>query len=101
MPERRDLRGVGATVPTILEALLNLTIHSALSHYPEGMSFRCLFRAHSPMLTSIVRREGRYTALCDDCGLPIERTEGGRWAAAAPLVARGDQAATTSRTKVH
>jgi hypothetical protein len=43
------------------------------------------------MLTSIVRREGFYSALCDDCGLPIERLEAGRWAAAAPLAARANQ----------
>jgi len=57
------------------------------------MSLRCLIRSHRPMLTSIVRREGFYSALCDDCGLPIERLEEGRWAAAAPLVARRDQTA--------
>jgi hypothetical protein len=40
------------------------------------------------MLTSIVRRENRYTALCDDCGLPIERSEAGRWGASTLLAAR-------------
>ena len=69
----------------------NRTIHSGLSDYPTVMSLRCLFRTHRPMLTSIVRREGHYTALCDDCGLLIERSEAGRWAASVSLVARRDQ----------
>jgi hypothetical protein len=44
------------------------------------------------MLNSIVRREDRYTALCDGCGLPIERLEEGRWIEAQPLLSRPDQA---------
>jgi hypothetical protein len=42
------------------------------------------------MLTSIARRESHYTALCDDCGMPIDRAEAGRWAASAPMAARDD-----------
>jgi hypothetical protein len=57
------------------------------------VSFRCLFRVHRAMLTSIVRRADRYTALCDDCGLPLERSEEGRWAPPEPLVSRKGQAA--------
>jgi hypothetical protein len=57
------------------------------------MSLRCFFGRHRPMLTSIVRRDCGYTALCDDCGLPIVRAEDSRWAAAVPLVTRHDQAA--------
>jgi hypothetical protein len=45
------------------------------------------------MLNSIVRREDRYTALCDSCGLPIERSEEGRWTEAQSLLSRRDQAA--------
>jgi hypothetical protein len=45
------------------------------------------------MLTSIIRREDRFAALCDDCSLPIERSEGGRWSASEPLLTRRDQAA--------
>jgi hypothetical protein len=45
------------------------------------------------MLNSIVRREDHYTALCDSCGLPIERSEDGRWTEAQPLLSRRDQAA--------
>jgi hypothetical protein len=57
------------------------------------MSLRCFFGRHRPMLTSIVRRDWGYTALCDDCGLPIVRAEDSRWATAVPLVTRHDQAA--------
>jgi hypothetical protein len=45
------------------------------------------------MLNSIVRREDRYAAFCDSCGLAIERSEDGRWTEAQPLLARRDQAA--------
>jgi len=38
------------------------------------------------MLTSIVKRRHGYAALCDDCGLPIERPEDGRWSSAEPLI---------------
>jgi len=57
------------------------------------MGLRCLFRRHRPMLSSIVRRQDRYTALCDDCGMPIERGEKGRWASAEALVSRQGRAA--------
>jgi hypothetical protein len=50
------------------------------------MTLRCLFGRHRPMLTSIVTRQDCYTALCDDCGLPIERTENSRWASPEPLI---------------
>ena len=57
------------------------------------MSLRCLFRRHRPMLTSIMKREGGYSALCNECGLPIERGEEGRWVVAEPLLARRSEAA--------
>ena len=57
------------------------------------MSLRCIFLRHRPMLTSIVRREHGFGAMCDDCGLPIERSEGGRWEAARALVPERNQAA--------
>ena len=56
------------------------------SYYSGRVTFRCFFDRHRPMLTSIVTRQHGYAALCDDCGLPIERPENGRWTAAAPLV---------------
>jgi hypothetical protein len=62
-------------------------------HIFARMSLRCLIRLHRPMLNSIVRREDRYTALCESCGLPIERSEEGRWTEAEPLLSRRDQAA--------
>ena len=57
------------------------------------MSLRCFLGRHPPMLTSIVRRDSGYTALCDDCGLPIVRSEEARWTPAEPLVTKRDQAA--------
>jgi len=88
--------GNAATVVSIPGDIINPTIHSSFSQYSGRMGLRCLIRAHRPMLTSIVRREGRYAALCDDCGLPIERSETGRWAASMPLVARRVQKAPAS-----
>jgi hypothetical protein len=40
------------------------------------------------MLTSIIRRTSGFEALCDECGLPIERSEGSRWIISEPLVLR-------------
>lgn len=57
------------------------------------MSLRCLLRRHQPMLTSIVQRDRGYAALCDRCGMPIERSEAGRWAVSEPLISRSRQAA--------
>jgi hypothetical protein len=45
------------------------------------------------MLTSIVRRQDGYAALCDDCGLPIGRGENGRWTNAEPLLSKQHKAA--------
>lgn len=65
---------------------------------PLVMGLRCLVRLHRPMLTSIVRREDRFTAFCDGCGLPIERSDEGRWTEAQPLLSRHDQAASLDRS---
>ncbi len=43
------------------------------------------------MLTSIVRRQDRYTALCESCGLPIERSEEGHWTPAELLASLHDR----------
>lgn len=56
------------------------------------MSLRCLIGLHGPMLNSIVRREDRYTALCDSCAMPIERSEQGRWAACPALASKSRHA---------
>ena len=61
--------------------------------YSVSMSLGCLFGRHRPMLTSIMKRENGYAALCDGCGLPIERSEDGAWSIAKPLLARQDRAA--------
>jgi hypothetical protein len=45
------------------------------------------------MLTSILKKEDGYTALCNDCGLPIVRSDDARWTIAEPLVSRRDEAA--------
>jgi hypothetical protein len=57
------------------------------------MSLLCLLGRHRPMLTSIIQRGRGFSALCDHCGAPIERGEGGRWTHVAPLGSRTDQAA--------
>lgn len=99
-PEEQHFRGIGATVASKPDDFVYPTIESNLSQYSAGMSLRCLFRSHRPMLTSIVRREGRYKALCDNCGLPIERFETGRWAATMPLVARRVHQAPASDSSI-
>jgi hypothetical protein len=45
------------------------------------------------MLSSIIVRDDRFTALCDHCGAPIERDHSRRWVNAAPLLSNRDQAA--------
>lgn len=57
------------------------------------MKLRCLFLRHQPMLSSIIVRDGRFTALCDHCGAPLERNKSKRWVHAAPLISDRDQAA--------
>ncbi len=57
------------------------------------MNLRCIVRRHRPMLTSIVRRESGFAALCDECELPIERTDKGRWVVSEPLLSRHNQIA--------
>jgi len=61
-----------------------------LPGYNGVMRLRCFLGLHKPMLTSIVRKDHRFKALCDACTLPIERSEFGRWAVSAPLVGRLD-----------
>lgn len=57
------------------------------------MKLACLLLRHRPMLSSIMLRDGRFTALCDRCGLPIERPEGGRWKGCEPLSTDAERAA--------
>jgi hypothetical protein len=62
------------------------------------MSLRCLFRVHQPMLTSIIRRHDRFTALCERCGLPIERSNDSRWGPSEPLVSQHDEGVSLTRS---
>jgi hypothetical protein len=50
-----------------------------------AMSFRCLVAKHRPYLSSITRKTSGYAALCEGCGLPIERGEQGKWMPSPPL----------------
>lgn len=59
--------------------------------YLRLMSLLCLLGRHRPMLTSILRREHGFSALCDHCGAPIEREEGGRWTHAQAALSKTDQ----------
>jgi hypothetical protein len=49
------------------------------------MSLRCLFGYHRPSLSSITRRQGGYSAICESCARPLERTSSSRWVASDPL----------------
>lgn len=57
------------------------------------MSLRCLLGRHRPFVTSIVQRTAGFSALCNDCGFPIERSNKGRWMGAESLIAKREQAA--------
>ena len=59
------------------------------ARYGRVMSLRCLLGLHR-LLTSIVRKDDRFKALCDACSLPIERSEFGRWTVSAPLAGQQD-----------
>jgi hypothetical protein len=51
------------------------------------MSVLCLLGRHKPSQPSINRTEpGKYTALCANCGVPVESRDSRRWKAAEPLV---------------
>ncbi len=49
------------------------------------MSLRCLFGYHRPSLSSITRRQSGYSAICESCARPLERTSNSRWVASDPL----------------
>lgn len=51
------------------------------------MSLLCLLGRHKPSPPSINRiDQGKYTALCAHCGVPVESKDSRRWKAAEPLV---------------
>jgi len=53
------------------------------------MHLRCIFGFHLPSAVSITRRGERLEALCEDCGLLLNKEGPGRWQPAPPLVRRG------------
>lgn len=58
------------------------------------MSWKCALGLHGPSAISIARKAGGLHALCEGCGLPLERNEEDRWRLAQPLVGA---AGTTGR----
>jgi hypothetical protein len=52
------------------------------------MAWFCIFGAHRPSTVSVARTASGLRALCDGCGLPLERSKEGRWAPAPPLAAQ-------------
>jgi len=52
------------------------------------MAWSCIFGSHRPSSVSVARTASGLRALCDGCGLPLERSEKGRWTPAPPLAAQ-------------
>jgi hypothetical protein len=50
------------------------------------MSWKCTLGLHRPSVVSIARKTGGLHALCEGCGVPLERTENARWRTMQPLV---------------
>lgn len=71
---------------------------NTLLPYVRRMSLRCLLNVHRPMLTSIVRKTDHFTALCDDCGAIIQRSDESRWARSEPLAASRGQVAVADQS---
>jgi hypothetical protein len=62
--------------------------------YAAGMSLLCVFGRHRPGTSSMARsKDGDLRALCDNCGLPLERADGGRWKVSPPLAQGGRERA--------
>ncbi|WP_106512707.1 hypothetical protein [Allosphingosinicella deserti] len=51
------------------------------------MSLRCILGLHRPSPLSIRRNEAGLRSLCENCGLPLQKTEGAKWVEARPLAA--------------
>jgi hypothetical protein len=52
-------------------------------------SLLCVLRRHQPSMPSLARgKQGGCTALCDACGVPIERGDKGSWRASEPAMQR-------------
>jgi hypothetical protein len=56
------------------------------------MSWKCVLGLHSPSVVSIARKADGLHALCDGCGIPLERNEDGRWRMGLPLAAQAASA---------
>lgn len=53
------------------------------------MSLLCYFGRHKPSIHSLTHgKDGGYVALCEACGVPMERAENGPWRAAEALYDR-------------
>jgi len=53
------------------------------------MSILCLFGRHKPSPVSLARRKhGGVVALCESCGMPLERSDKGSWHVVASLVSK-------------
>jgi hypothetical protein len=53
------------------------------------MQLLCVLGRHKPSMQSLSRgKHGGYAALCDACGVPLERADKGSWRAADPTYAR-------------
>ncbi|RZI61468.1 MAG: hypothetical protein EOP94_00170 [Zymomonas sp.] len=64
------------------------------------MSFLCYLGRHKPSLQSVhFRKEGGHAALCEGCGVPLEREGKGSWwtapAAGRPVRLQGDSVGGT------
>jgi hypothetical protein len=62
------------------------------------MSLRCFIGVHRPLLASIIERADGFHALCEGCGLPIERAPERRWTVERPLAWRDDKAIHPNRS---
>lgn len=79
-------RCAAATPDGMCSPLLSQTGRIATFGYGVEVSLRCLLGIHRPSPASIARRPTGYTALCESCGLPLERQESRPWRAATPIV---------------
>jgi hypothetical protein len=65
------------------------------------MSLLCYFGRHKPSVQSVARgKHGGYAALCEACGVPVERGDRGPWRAADPISAHPDHGSKLPETGV-
>jgi hypothetical protein len=63
------------------------------SRYVLPMKLACLLGMHRPSISSIAKKRGGLTGLCEGCARPLERQDSGRWIASEALYERRDRAA--------